>query len=79
MPFYFFMWDGENEQHLAEHDISIEEFEEIVSHPDVEDISRRTGRPMAFGMTSSGKYIACVFEFLDDTTVYPVTAYEVDN
>ena len=34
---------------------------------------------MAFGYTASGKYLACVYEFLDDVTVYPVTAYEVED
>jgi hypothetical protein len=36
-------------------------------------------RPVAFGYTSTGKYLACVFEMLDDDTVYPVTAYEVED
>lgn len=79
MPFYFFVWDDENEQHLAEHGVSPDEFEEIVCDPDGESDSRATGRPIAFGETASGKYLACVYEFIDDVTVYPITAYEVDE
>jgi hypothetical protein len=33
---------------------------------------------MARGETSTGKYIACIYEMLDDSTVYPVTAYELE-
>lgn len=31
------------------------------------------------GPASTGKLLACVFEFLDSDTVIPVTAYEVDD
>ena len=41
--------------------------------------SRTNGKPIAFGETASGKYLACVYEFIDDVTVYPITAYEVDE
>ena len=34
---------------------------------------------IAFGETATGKYLACVYEFLDETTVLPVTAYEVEG
>jgi hypothetical protein len=35
---------------------------------------------MAFGETPSGKYLACVYQVLEDgITVVPVTAYEVDD
>lgn len=34
MPYYFFVWDGENERHLAEHGVTIEEFAEVVCDPD---------------------------------------------
>lgn len=79
MPFFFYQWDDENEQHVAEHGITPEEFEEVVSDPVETKESRSSGRPMAFGYTASGKYLACVYEFLDDVTVYPVTAYEVED
>ena len=79
MPFYFFLWDGENDRHLAEHGVTPEEFEEVVSDPDGVEESDSSGRPIAFGSTSSGMYLACVYEMLDDTTVYPITAYEVED
>ena len=70
MPFFFFIWDEENERHLAEHRITPDEFEEVVCDPDVVDQSRTTGRPIAFGMTSRGRYLACVYELLDPDTVF---------
>lgn len=51
---------GDNEAHLGEHGVTPDEFEEVVSEPDAEDVSRTTGRPIAFGWTSSGKYLACI-------------------
>ena len=79
MPFYFFIWDGENEEHVAEHGVTIEEFEEVVTAPRRIDRSRATDRYIAFGYSSAGKYLACVYEKFDDLHVYPVTAYEPEE
>ena len=79
MPWYLFQWDSETEGHLAEHGVTPEEFEEVVCNPDAVGESRSTGRPIAFGYTSTGRYIACVYEMLDPDTVLPVTAYQVGN
>ena len=76
MPFYLFLWSPEIEAHLEEHGVTPDEFEEVVCNPDRTETSRQSGRPIAFGETSTGKYLCCVYEFLDDTTVLPVTAYE---
>lgn len=59
MPFYLFVWHDENERHLAEHGISPVEFEEVVCNPVMVDRSRTTGRPIAFGYTSTGRYLGC--------------------
>lgn len=79
MPFYLFIWSDEIEKHLAAHGVTADEFEEVVCDPDEVDQSHSSGRPIAFGETSSGKYLACVYELLDETTVLPVTAYEVEE
>jgi uncharacterized DUF497 family protein len=65
-----------NIEHIVEHGITQDDVEEVVQDPDRQDTSRSSGRPIAFGYTSSGKYIAVVYEQLDDNTVYPITAYE---
>ena len=51
----------------------------MVCDPDEVDQSHSSGRPIAFGETSTGKYLACVYELLDDMTVLPVTAYDVED
>lgn len=76
MAFYFFIWTPEIVDHLAEHDVPPEEFEEIVSRPEREDSSRSTGNPIVFGTTSTGRSLCCVFKRLDDDTIEPVTAYD---
>jgi hypothetical protein len=41
--------------------------------------SRASGRPLATGFTTDGRLILVVYEEVDDFTVYPVTAYEVEE
>ena len=77
MPVYFFIWDQENEEQLAEHGVTPDEFEEVVCDPDSTGESRSTGRPIAFGYTATGRYPACVYDLIDESTLYPVTVYEV--
>ena len=72
MPWYEFIWDGENEEHLAEHGITPDEFVQVVSNPDCVEISRSSGRPVAFGPTSTGKYLACVYELFDELRSMPL-------
>jgi len=70
--------DG-NVQHIAAHGITVEEVEEVLLDRNSEDTtSRSSGRPITFGYTSSGRYLAVVWEHVDDDplTIYPVTAYD---
>jgi hypothetical protein len=79
MPSHFFDWTPDIIRHLAEHDVTPEEFEEVVSNPDYEDISRSTGNPIAFGSTSTGRSLCCVFRRFGGDTIEPVTAFEVEE
>ena len=68
-----------NVQHIAAHNITVDEVEEVLLDRDSEDtISRSSGRPITFGYTSSGRYLAVVWEHVDDNplTIYPITAYD---
>ena len=70
--------DG-NVQHIAEHGITVAEVEEVLLDRDSADtISRSSGRPITFGYTASGRYLAVVWEHIDDDplTIYPITAYD---
>jgi len=83
MAFNVALWDleddpGGNIRHIAEHDITQEEVEEILANPIGIEVSRTSGFPIAFGETNSGRIIAVVYEQIDDETVYPITAYEVE-
>jgi hypothetical protein len=80
MPHLEVIWtdgaDG-NVAHLAEHGVLPEEAEEVLREPVATDVSRSSGRPIAFGITAGGRSLAVVYERLDRITVYPITAYEV--
>ncbi len=78
MAWFEFIWAPEVEAHIAEHGVTIDEFEEVVQFGEFRGTSRSTGRPTAEGWTTSGKYLYCVYELADDgITVIPVTAFEV--
>ena len=77
MPHYFFIWTPEILAHLTEHEVTPEEFEEVVSNPDVEDVSRSTGNLLAFGHTFAGRHLCCVFHRFDGDTIEPITAFDV--
>lgn len=68
-----------NVQHIQEHDITIEEAEEVLlDERSSRAVSRSSGLPTVFGWTSTGRHIAVVYELVDDDplTLRPVTAYE---
>ena len=77
MPYYFFQWNDLIEGHLAANGVSAEEFERIVCDPESIEPSRSSEREVAFG-TVDGRFLACVYEFIDATTILPVTAFEVE-
>lgn len=71
MPFDSIIWDLDddpdgNVQHCAEHGASKDEVEEVLLGAEDEDVSRSSGRPVAFGDTKE----------IEEGVVYPVTAYE---
>jgi hypothetical protein len=78
------LWDLEddpngNVQHLREHDVTIDEAEEVLLDPQSSRaVSRSSGLPTAFGWTSTGRHLAVIYELVDDDplTLRPVTAYD---
>lgn len=82
MPYFDIIWDpepGGNIEHIAEHDLTPEDVEDVLFDPVGHDRSRSSGLPIVFGFTSDGRYIAVVYERIDASTLYPVTAYEVEE
>lgn len=82
MVWFDYLWlegvEG-NLEHVAEHDLTPEVVEYVIENYEAERVSRSSGRPMRFGHATDGRYIAVVFEWIDDVTVYPVTAFEVED
>ncbi|WP_254513981.1 DUF4258 domain-containing protein [Anatilimnocola floriformis] len=79
------IWDIEDDpqgniQHIAEHDITVEEVEQVLLDPASQFASNRNpaGNKLTFGFTAAGRYLAVVWEHVGDDplTVYPVTAYD---
>ena len=82
MPWYEVIWNyepGGNVDHLADHGLTPEDVEAVIYNPLEETISRSSGRPVVTGYTPDGRLIFVVYEEIDEVTVYPVTAYEVDE
>jgi hypothetical protein len=84
MGFLTIIWDLDddpegNVQHIAEHDLTKEEVEEVLSNPERRGTSRSSGLPLVFGITSTGRTIAVIFQEIDPDTVKPVTAFDVEE
>lgn len=85
MPFLYIWWDMDNEpygnvQHCLQHGVTKEEVEDVVrSLSSRHGISRTSGLPAIFGDTRAGRHLIVVYEAIDDDTIYPITAYDVDR
>lgn len=82
MNFQSIFWDPDddpmgNVQHIAAHDLTIEDVEWVLGSPASEGTSRSSGLPAAWGHTPAGDYIIVVYEQIDADTIRVVTAYEV--
>ena len=82
MPYYEIIWNeepGGNLEHIAGHGLTQEDVEEVLFNPVDRDVSRSSGLPIVFGFTTDGRYIMVVYEQIDDVTIYPVTAYDIEE
>jgi hypothetical protein len=84
MGYFAVIWDLDddpegNAQHVAAHDLTKEEVEEVLAAPEGRSKSRSSGLPLVFGTTSTGRFIAVVFQEIDADTARPVTAYDVEE
>lgn len=77
MAFYFVFWNedpGENVEKCARHGFSKDDVAGVFERPIKKTVSRTSGRPRWMGLTDDGRQIAVPFEWIDNDTVYPVTA-----
>ena len=72
------LWNG-NVEHIEEHGLTVEDVEYVLESPVKEGFSRSSGLPCVFGYTPDGLYVIVIYEVIDEDTVYPVTAYEVEG
>ena len=84
MPLIDVIWDlpddpEGNIQHIAEHGLTPIDVEHVLNHPDRRGKSRSSGWPTVFGETPSGERIAVIYEEISGDTVYPVTAYVIEE
>ena len=79
MPWFDVFWTDTALEHLAEHGVTQDEFEEVIFAARVFDQSDSSGRPLADGYTSTGRRIVCVFEYIDNITILPITAYSPEE
>ena len=77
MPYYELLWTDEIIDHIAEHGVSQDDFEDVFRNPVSWGYSRSSGLPAVWGYTSDGRYLMAIYEELDSVTILPVTAYEV--
>jgi uncharacterized DUF497 family protein len=75
--------EGSNTAHIAEHGLTPEEVETaLFDEHTTFDVSHSSGRPIAFGSTGTGRFIAVVFDVLnpaDPLVIRPITAYDVSE
>ena len=76
------LWDDPDDpngniEHLADHDLTIDDIEHVLADPVSEGTSRSTGLPDAWRYVPDGRYVLVVYEKVAEQTIRVVTAYEV--
>ena len=79
MPWIEVIWTDENESHLADAGVSTADAEHVLRNPIGSAVSRSSGRPFVVGYTPDRRRIIVVYEEVDAVTVYPITAYQLED
>lgn len=77
MPYFVFRWNKRRLRHIADNDVTREEFERVVLSANELIVSKTSGLPSAIGYTQSGRKLFCSFRIVDDLYCVPVTAFEI--
>ena len=72
------IWNG-NVEHIEEHGLTVEDVEYVLDNPTKLGFSRSSGLPCLWGYSQEGLFIIVIYEEIDEDTIYPVTAYEVEG
>ena len=81
MKYSSFIWDpvddpDGNVQHVAEHDLTVDDVAEVFAAPVAKGHSNSSGLPVVWGYVPDGRFIIVVFKEIDEDSVYVITAYE---
>jgi uncharacterized DUF497 family protein len=82
MKYSSIIWDedddpGGNVQHIAEHDLTIDDVEGVLTAPVSEGHSNSSGLPAVWGYVPDGRFIIVIFDEIDEDTIRVSTAYVV--
>lgn len=81
MSYEFVIWDmpddeAGNIEHVAQHDITQDEAEDVLNNPERVERSRTSGELLAQGYTATGRWIVVIYEEVDPETARIISAYE---
>ena len=79
MPWVDIIWTDENEAHIAENGVEAADVEHVIRNPIGSGVSRSSARPFIVGYTPHRRKIIVVYEEIDAVTVYPITAFELED
>ena len=77
MPWIHAIFTETDQAKIAEHGISEDEIEQVISDPAEHSISRSSGLPVAQGWTEAGRWIVVVYRQLNSITWEIITAYQL--
>lgn len=78
MPHFEFIWDHEpngNVDKCAQHGLTQDDVENVFARPTKRTRSRSSDFPLWKGRALDGREVVVVFEWVDEVTVFPITAY----
>jgi uncharacterized DUF497 family protein len=77
---YFFIWDEDNELHIARHRISVAEAEEVFFNRYVITPNIKKHGPRRYridGRTNSGRYLRLIFEDMGEEMARIITGWDL--
>lgn len=71
------LWTEENLEELAQHGVTVEEYEAAIANALVHTTSRSSDRPAVIG-DAFGRILFCVYIWIDESMILPWTAYDYE-
>lgn len=71
--------EDSNVDHIAQHGLTPEDVEHALENPVGVERNSRYGRKIQTGFATDGRLIDVVYEWIDDVTLYPITAFPIED